>query len=112
MRVQRRESFLYRKQVSVPWEIKAENDNVFRKNIPNPWEIKAENDNVIVHDDEEQIVTPFAQILATLKDVRNNLSLFVMRAGAGGEIGRRSHLHSAGSKSYILIKSCLLFILR
>ena len=37
-------------------------------------------------DDEEQIVTPFAQILATLKDVRSNLSILVAR-GSGPCIG-------------------------
>ena len=51
-----------------------------------------------VSDDEEQIVTPFAQILATLKDVRSNLSILVARgsgAGLGGQErqSQKSFLH-------------------
>lgn len=69
VRAQRRESFLYRQQVSFTPD----------------------------REEEEQIVTPFAQILATLKEVRNNLSFFLARSAAGGERGRRSNLHKSGS---------------
>ena len=65
-RAQRRESFLYRQQVSFTPD----------------------------REEEEQIVTPFAQILATLKEVRNNLS-FVL--SAGGEPVRRSNLYKTES---------------
>ena len=34
-------------------------------------------DDLFVREAEEQIVTPFAQILATLKDVRSNLATMV-----------------------------------
>ena len=71
LRLQRRDSFLYR-QVSFP----------------------PENDNVV--NDDEIIVTPFAQILATLKEVRNNLSSMLMRTG---EVVRSSHLYKAESMS-------------
>ena len=40
--------------------------------------------NFLCSDDEEQIVTPFAQILATLKDVRSNLSILVARGSGAG----------------------------
>ena len=53
-----------------------------------------ENDNVV--NDDEIIVTPFAQILATLKEVRNNLSSMLMRTG---EVVRSSHLYKAESMS-------------
>ena len=66
VRAQRRESFLYRQQVSFTPD----------------------------KEEEEQIVTPFAQILATLKDVRNNLSFFL---SAGGETGRRSNLYKTAA---------------
>ena len=69
VRAQRRESFLYRQQVSFTPD----------------------------KEEEEQIVTPFAQILATLKDVRNNLSFLLVVAAETGT-GRRSNLHKAGSK--------------
>ena len=71
LRLQRRDSFLYR-QVSFPLE----------------------NDNVV--NDDEIIVTPFAQILATLKEVRNNLSSLLMGTG---EVVRSSHLYKTESMS-------------
>ena len=71
VRAQRRESFLYRQQISFTPD----------------------------REEEEQIVTPFAQILATLKDVRNNMSLIFL--SAGGEPGRRSNLYRTGSMIYV-----------
>ena len=76
--VQRRESFLYRKQLSYP--------------------PRFENESIIPLDDE--IVTPFAQILATLQDVRTNLSV-LMVVGGIGESGRTSHLYKSESMSCV-----------
>ena len=90
---QRRESFLYRQQLSYPPSF--------------------ENEDTIPLDDE--IVTPFAQILATLKDVRANLSLLIL-GGSCGEIGRSSHLHKAESMLMcdcvtLLDKSCIILLM-
>ena len=74
-RAQRRESFLYR----LPSEEVL--DQLKHHEQETGW--GAVNLSVISEDDlfvreaEEQIVTPFAQILATLKDVRSNLATMV-----------------------------------